>query len=264
MAKMYYSEEEAAGKLGVSVGDLKQMVSEGKLKVYPDGVKRMFRAADVDALSGGGEGLELAPAGEEIELSAAEPGKPGKGDTVISSEGISIFDDEDLEIESDDPMAKTAIVPSVEEQINLEGVGSGSGLLDLTRESDDTSLGEVLEDIDVAAAVPSGSIVEEIPEETAAMAAEPVMMAPTVVETVDASAGAFSGLLLGGTLLMLVVGAVAVAVLLTKSPPYFDALYDNLPIVVGVGAVVAAILAGVGFFLGKAAADRVAALQRNV
>ena len=45
-------------------------------------------------------------------------------------------------------MAKPQIAPALEEQIATEGVGSGSGLLDLTRESDDTSLGaEVLDNI---------------------------------------------------------------------------------------------------------------------
>jgi hypothetical protein len=50
--------------------------------------------------------------------------------------GISVFDDDELEIESD-PMGETHIAASVAE---LDQVGSGSGLLDLTRESDDTSL----------------------------------------------------------------------------------------------------------------------------
>ena len=50
-------------------------------------------------------------------------------------------------IEHVDPSAQTAITGGIREQINLEGVGSGSGLLDLTRESDDTSLGAVLDEI---------------------------------------------------------------------------------------------------------------------
>jgi PAS domain S-box-containing protein len=68
---------------------------------------------------------------------APEPKTPGKEDTVITAEGISIFDDEDLEIEAADPMAKTQIAPSLDDQVAIEGVGSGSGLLDLTRESDE-------------------------------------------------------------------------------------------------------------------------------
>ena len=47
-----------------------------------------------------------------------------------------------------DPSAQTNIASNIPDQVNLESVGSGSGLLDLTRESDDTSLGaELLDEI---------------------------------------------------------------------------------------------------------------------
>lgn len=59
--------------------------------------------------------------------------------------GITVFDvDESQRV---DPMAQTAINAGMQDQINLEGVGSGSGLLDLTRESDDTSLGAVFDEL---------------------------------------------------------------------------------------------------------------------
>ena len=53
--------------------------------------------------------------------------------------GVTVFDVDDAH--RPDPMAQTAIGSGLQDQVNLEGVGSGSGLLDLTRESDDTSLG---------------------------------------------------------------------------------------------------------------------------
>src|SRR3954468_20455169 len=62
-----------------------------------------------------------------------------------SPAGITVFDFDDSQ--KVDPSAQTAINPSVQDQINLEGVGSGSGLLDLTRESDDTSLGAVFDEL---------------------------------------------------------------------------------------------------------------------
>ena len=71
-----------------------------------------------------------------------------KDDTVITNIGISVFDDDDLEIAAD-PMAKT-LMTGGDEHLGLDGSGGGSGLLDLTRESDDTSLGaELLEGIDM-------------------------------------------------------------------------------------------------------------------
>lgn len=68
--------------------------------------------------------------------------KKAKDDTRITSAGISVFDDDELDIDSD-PMAKTH-VPGAGDEV---GAGGGSGLLDLTRESDDTSLGAELLDV---------------------------------------------------------------------------------------------------------------------
>ncbi|MCC6581428.1 MAG: helix-turn-helix domain-containing protein [Phycisphaeraceae bacterium] len=62
--------------------------------------------------------------------------------------GISVFDAD--EVEEADPMAQTLVTRATteDEDLALESVGSGSGLLDLTRESDDTSLGaELLDEI---------------------------------------------------------------------------------------------------------------------
>ncbi len=72
--------------------------------------------------------------------------KKSKEDTRITpaaKAGISVFDDDELEVDTD-PMGKTHVAPAVED---FDAVGSGSGLLDLTRESDDTSLGAELLDV---------------------------------------------------------------------------------------------------------------------
>jgi hypothetical protein len=52
--------------------------------------------------------------------------------------GINVFGDD---ADHTDAMAQTNVSSAMRDQISLEAVGSGSGLLDLTRESDDTSLG---------------------------------------------------------------------------------------------------------------------------
>lgn len=67
-----------------------------------------------------------------------------------SGAGINVFGGDDME--HVDPMAQTAITGAFNDQIDLQAVGSGSGLLDLTRESDDTSLGAVLDEITPQAA----------------------------------------------------------------------------------------------------------------
>jgi hypothetical protein len=247
-------------------------VQQGKLLAYADGAKRAYRVADVDAMSGatGAGEVQLTPAGADEDLvtlqEADQSRPPSKEDTVITAEGISVFDDEDLEVGTADPMAKTSIAPTVEDQISLEGVGSGSGLLDLTRESDDTSLGaEVLDHIGAEAAIPSPAGVMESVGETAYAESEPItMQAPVVVEEVDPSSGAFAGLTVAGTLIALVTAAVAVATMMGTVPGYVKALQENMLVFLGVSVVVGIALAVIGYVVGKSMAARAEALQRRV
>lgn len=80
---------------------------------------------------------DMAPAGQK---SAAPPPARNEGKP---SKGISVFDDDEIEIPTD-PMGETRISSGMDE---LEAVGSGSGLLDISQESDDTSLGSELLDV---------------------------------------------------------------------------------------------------------------------
>ena len=273
--KMYYSEEETAEKLSVGADELAGLAREGKLQQYKDGSRIVYRADQVDGLLGGprlddtGE-IELAPsdttAGDAVSLAEAEriPSEPGKEDTVITAEGISIFDDEDLEIEAADPMAKTQIAPSLEDQISLEGVGSGSGLLDLTRESDDTSLGaEVLDHIDMESGVSAALEAEAGPEPYAAAAGEAAAMeAPVYVEAIDAGAGLFGGLIVGAAIIGLMLAVVAISTMFDLSFSVVKTMNSQMPIVIG-AAVGVMIAAGViGFAMGKSMAARQAAMRR--
>jgi hypothetical protein len=223
----------------------------------------MYKATEVDALTGGGkeEEIELAPVDDSdaLTLDAAdeEAAPAGKEDTVITAEGISIFDDEDLEIEAADPMAKTQIAPSLEDQMALEGVGSGSGLLDLTRESDDTSLGaEVLDNIDVDSVVESS-----IPEPEPYRPAAQPMGEPQVVEAPDPTAGLFGGFAVATMLLMLLVGMAAMASMMGVVPAFVADLKANMTMVVGGAAVVMLIVGVIGYFVGKAIADKKQAMR---
>jgi len=284
--KMYYSAEEAAVLLGIGKDELEQHVRDGKLRIFRDGMKQMFRVDEVDKLAGLDE--ELLPSegvgstsgladlmaadtpGDQISLSQAEAARPPiKEDTVITAEGISIFDDEDLEIESADPMAKTHIAASVEDQVTLEGVGSGSGLLDLTRESDDTSLGaEVLDHIDMEgepgpapAAASAGSVASAAG--MAAVAAPEVEYAgPAYAEAGDADGGLFGGIIIGCALVAGLLGAVALSTFSTTPLPYMRGMKGNLFIVVGAGLLVILISTVLGWMLGRATATRQAAMRR--
>jgi hypothetical protein len=267
MAKIYYTEQEAATKLGVDVSELAKLVGQGKLRVYADGPKKMYKVGEVDAIAGPGEEIELKPADASsvggISLSDSGERPAGKDDTVITTDGISIFDEEDLEIGAADPMAKTSIAPSVEEQVSAEGVGSGSGLLDLTRESDDTSLGaEILDHIDVEGAIGSSLGAEVVTTDGPFQAAEAPPAPPIVVEEIDPTVGLFSGLIIAGSLVMLVLGAVMMPAMLGVVPGYLAALRENLLAVLIGGVVAAGVAAAAGFFVGKSTAARQLALRQ--
>jgi hypothetical protein len=261
MAKMYYSEQEAAQKLNCSVSDLDKFVRDQQLRVYRDGAKKMYKASEVDAMSGGAGEIELAPAdsADAVRLTETDmPRTPTKEDTVISAEGISIFDDEDLEIEAADPMAKTQISAAIEDQVALEGVGSGSGLLDLTRESDETSLGaEVLDHIDMEGAAPAGA------ELAGAYGATHEVIVPAqMVEETDPQSGLFGGLTTGLAVVMLAMVLVAVAAITGVVPEIVATMADNAVGVI-VGAIVLCIIGAViGWFVGKSAVERQAALRK--
>ena len=150
MAKMFYTLEEAAHKLGVDEQTVKDMASRNELQQFRDGDKLMFKRDQIDAKSSGGASdgpIPLMDSGvnDAIDL---------KSDTISPLEdsreatGVSVFDANEVDLA--DPMAQTQMTQPVidDEDLALESVGSGSGLLDLTRESDDTSLGaELLDEI---------------------------------------------------------------------------------------------------------------------
>ena len=280
--KMYYTQAEAAAELGVDEAQIQQFAQDGKLRAFQDGTRRMYKAEEVDALkaeTGGataddtGE-IELAPAdsvADAIDLSAADTSEtPVKDDTVITAEGISIFEEDEAAGEGEvaDPMAKTQIAPSLEDQISLEGSGTGSGLLDLTRESDDTSLGaEVLDQIDMDEVGASELETEELPEEEPAAyipaeAAEAQAAPVAAPVATDASAGLFNGMIIASAILALLLAMVTLAAMNGVVPGYLNALSGNLLITIIACVVLAGIVAGVGWFVGRSAASRQQALSQ--
>jgi len=279
--KMYYTEQEAADMLGVSLDELAQYVRDQRLQVFKDGNKNMYKGQEVEDLAGPGAGeIELSPADDSlgdadpmartvmdtpdtVSLADADSvsgaGSGGKEDTVITAEGISIFDEEDLEIETADPMAKTQIAPSLEDQIALDGVGSGSGLLDLTQESDDTSLGaELLDHIDIEE--PVDPVAFDATEQAAVaiqpVATEYVVDSDNVTEAPDALSGLFAGIMVGCAAVALLVGAVSIAAITDIIPKYITTMDNKLMMVMVVSAAFALVAGGLGLMLGKATASR--------
>lgn len=78
-------------------------------------------------------------------------------DTALTGEGVSVLGEADKDYKlTDDTLAETmaglgatsdASLEEIEKDVNLDSFGSGSGLLDLSLQADDTSLGGILDEI---------------------------------------------------------------------------------------------------------------------
>ncbi|MHC4442635.1 MAG: hypothetical protein ACYTF1_21105 [Planctomycetota bacterium] len=217
-----------------------------------------------DSGSGSGTGADILSL-DEVDKDVAEGMK--KDDTVITNIGISVFDDDDLEIAAD-PMAKT-LLTGADEHLGLDGSGAGSGLLDLTRESDDTSLGaELLEGIDMSGGdtsegapelvEPAGVEPAEEPELVGsdedvevAPAASAVSLPVRAAGVPAAESAAFTGLLIAATVVLALAGALSVATGMNVWPGYLDVLADNFLYFI-VGTIVGGgLFTLIGWFVGR-------------
>jgi hypothetical protein len=225
------------------------------------------------ALSGSGSGM---PMKEDTALAAdlglsgsmggvPSPGRPGSGMSLSGTHaghrsGITIFSPD--EADQADPSAQTNISSGVSDQINLEGVGSGSGLLDLTRESDDTSLGaELLDEIGPGGSAVGGRRAAEgsgvgsgigpviTPGRPGRVAGQPVY-----IEAADPTAPAFGGAALGAALMLLLAGIVLMSGVLGTSTKLVDSLKEMKTLVLfGIGAGASLLLGIIGFVIGRTA-----------
>ncbi len=197
------------------------------------------------------EALGLADSREGIGLADSREGT-----------GVSVFDtDHGGEESSDQAHADEAVE---EEELGLDAVGSGSGLLDLTRESDDTSLGaELLEE------VYSSEENVEIPAHAsglfeAAGAEKPIEemgessqgAVPVLLEVYDgAGSGLGTGLMIGAMASLVCVAIVAI-VGITGATPVLATKIASSPSSIWIWAGgllgVTLVLGVVGLVLGKA------------
>jgi len=306
MAKMFYSAEEAAQKLGKTEAELKDLVRAGTLREFRDGDKVNYKAEEIDAMapSGGsaaasgsasGEiilepaddsGIDLGGSGSDIlsleELDSGDTSaqtKSGKEDTaarqksdsVVPSVGVNVFDDDELD-EAVDPLAQTAVTDVG--GLGIDGIGSGSGILDLTKESDDTSLGaELLDEIysgDSDATKESvddtrpglDEAIEEVPEgqefdvevdtedePSKAAAKRPVAAVDVAEGGADALATGLTAALVVAVVVLWFAGLAGASMVRGVVPSLLQTAYDNLLICAGGALALAIIGAGVTFLL---------------
>ncbi len=304
MAQQFYSVEEAQEKLGLSADELKQLVRDGQLREFRDGGQIKYKSEEVDQLAenlatlsgslGGTSGdlvLETSDESsmgltgsdmltlEEADRTAADAPviNEQKEDTVITSVGVSVFDDEEG-AEDADPGAVTVVADrdKTGSSMSLESLsssgtagGSGSRLLDLTRESDDTSLvAELLDEIytedkesgmpDMGEATRAGldaSADEEseaAPELEAPVAAAQPVRSPIVVQAgMGAIDTAIGGAMVGAVVSMGIAGVAISANMQGMVPSFVQTLYQNMPIFGGALGGITLVGFFVGFVVGK-------------
>jgi hypothetical protein len=106
-------------------------------------------------------GANISGIGADIDL-----GELSKADTNIGTTGINVLADTDDQYKlTNDTKSETVAADEeatglgdLDDDINMDSIGSGSGLLDLSLQADDTSLGAVLDDI-----LPAAGDVAETP-----------------------------------------------------------------------------------------------------
>ncbi|MEM9082809.1 MAG: hypothetical protein AAGB34_04370 [Planctomycetota bacterium] len=167
MAKLFYNLPEAAQRLQKSEDDVLAMAQRGEISELRNGDELVFKKDQIDLLApdddsesdigaslsladtaqpgAGGGGSTLGLSLEDTQGGASATGlglsdTSAKGDSGGAT-GMSVFDADELE--DDDPAAQTQIedLQGGLDADTLESFGSGSGLMELTQESDDTSLG---------------------------------------------------------------------------------------------------------------------------
>ena len=234
---------------------------------------------------GSGAGMQLkddtALAGDVLGGSfggVPSPGRPGSSSGNLTGSraggsGINVLGDSHAPA---DPMAQTAISGGgMADQISLEGTGSGSGLLDLTRESDDTSLGaELLDEIapggskrgtkaGTGAQGRSGSAAAQTGAGDTAVGDSSMAAATAVgrrggaqqvvVERADSVAPILGGAALGAAVMVLFAGlALISAILDTRPQPLQMVEKMSMIMLFGVGLGLAAVGAVFGLIAGKA------------
>jgi len=276
MAKMFYTLDEAAAKLGMSEEDVQSLAESGQLQEFRDREKLMFKVEQVDLLAGDADDIDdditLADTAGGIEpISLSSSGSASSLSLESSGEGtgISIFEPDDgdaVDANADTLVSGGALGGS---GFSMDAGASGSGLAQLAFEPDDTSLGGNLLD-DLAAdsqaggsfsggtglggsalgGSVSGALFEGGETESSfAPSAAPTLGAMAGAEAYDgAASGLFGGISLGMVLLLMVALAVMVLGMTGGSQTMLSSVNQNmLYMIAGGGLGLVLIFGGIGW-----------------
>ncbi|UCF15112.1 MAG: hypothetical protein JSW59_17020 [Phycisphaerales bacterium] len=216
------------------------------------------------------------------ETGAAIPSDLTDADTAITSMGTNVLGESDAGYDiTDDTMAETAVpagsgpeVPleEIEEDVNLDSFGSGSGLLDLSLQADDTSLGGILDEIYTAeeeGAEPAEGAVEALAEPDMAREAEemgaeeeleapqlaaqvPALARPLIETPPDAQSNTLGMLLFLPLVIVIYTTVVALSAMKGVMPSILDPIQGKIWYIMGLAAFVALAVAVAAFmFMGE-------------
>ncbi len=303
MAGMFYSLQEVASKLNKTEEEVKEIIKQGRLREFRDGPNLLFKVDEVEALmsdtsmaasKGASAKAEQATEGDEISLApessespAEESETAGADTTAMTGEGVEVLGETDGDYKlADDTLGETKVVPDeglladdtlsetkaasgeasleeIEEDVNLDTFGSGSGLLDLSLQADDTSLGGILDEIytpegeeeaSEASAVEVAAEAEQLMPDEGLAEPEPGLEAAAIVQAYaepapDVISDAFGLMLLLPLLAIIYTAIVAVAGFNNMMPAILTAIQRLIWYIV-LGAVLAAgLIVGVAFML---------------
>jgi hypothetical protein len=254
------------------------MAARGQLSEFRDRDRLMFKKEQVDLLAGGeDDSLRLADSGElepvGLASSGTAPGiKPDKKESTGS--GFNLLELDATDEADANAVTRVAAAPSsLVDPGDDKGKSGSAGLLDLTREADDTSLGAgLLEDVYGSETVASATVAEEgglggaaaggggslfeSPSSSTggdfdAAPAGNVMAGP--VEVYDGPGSGLVGGLAVGAIAALAVAAFTLIAGMnsTTGGGLVATIGNSMFIIVGVCALIALLGAGIGWFLGK-------------
>lgn len=268
MAKLFYSIDEAAERLGTSADKVREMASKGQLQEFRDRDRLMFKREQVDLLAGGGpEESGLIPLADDAEPMSLASSGTGSGigfasESAKEQTGISIFDADSTD--ESDPSAVTRVSNSPGGLMDPGKSGSG-GILDLTRDSgEDTNLGAgLLQDVyggetvaQQTAAEPAIGAGEGPLFETSGNSGYEMSAAPMAMVMAEQYDGAGSGLVGGlaiGTTISAAIGAFVLISGLTSTAGggLISSISGLFMPLLGAMVAITVIATILGFVLGK-------------
>jgi len=210
------------------------------------------------------------------------PSELTDADTAITSEGVSVLGETDRDYQiTDDTMAETTAPPGttgtigttpevplekIEEDVNLDSFGSGSGLLDLSLQADDTSLGGILDEIYTAesegqepaeagsAADVAAEAEQMLTEEEEFVGPQPALEIPALAQPYielapDAQSNSFGMLLFLPLVVLVYTAVVAVAGLRGVVPSIVTQIQGVIWYILLGAIVVSGLVVGAAFML---------------